>query len=610
MCTLRIVVHSLSLALLVLAIVVSAWSQTGVNVTTWHNDNGRTGQNTQENHFYTSGSNQLSKNNFGVLCNFPTQGQVYAEPLVMAHTNDNGMDVYVADMQDYLYKFTIPGSWSGSCSAIVAASPSPVNLLPTGEFPVPCRDIGSTHCLTIDPTVGVLSTPVIDPNTNTLYLVAESEDGMANFYHRLHAIDLTSFPNEKYHGPVAFPSETVNNATFISRELLQRPALLLTHEEPVPSYPTIYIAFSMMDDSTAFPSGWIYAFDAQDLIAGTPFPLYYALAPDTTSPFAGAGVWQGGAGLAAGPDQNGGNFLYFSTANGYFDLNSGTRDSADSFLKFQTNLQPPSGTYYFSPADQFWRQCHDLDYGSAGTLLIPDSLFSAKYAVKADKEDYLWVVDRTGPGGYTGSCLGGTYCDNTCRPGCIPCGAANNLPESPIQFGTYDIHHGPFARATPAFWSGSSASGDLGELYYAAPQGQMSRYPVISLISSCPILTGGSPPVCNAVKITTLSPSTGDLLGYSATPSVSSNGTGTNNNGIVWAIHSSSDPLGGNTAILYAFDANTLNMLYGSNQCTSRDNSKLGSGEKFTVPTIANGYVFVGTQSNLVIFGNTSTSCN
>ena len=47
-----------------------------VSVTTWHNDNGRTGQNTQENHFYRSGSNQLSKNNFGVLCNFPTQGQV------------------------------------------------------------------------------------------------------------------------------------------------------------------------------------------------------------------------------------------------------------------------------------------------------------------------------------------------------------------------------------------------------------------------------------------------------------------------------------------------------------------------------------------------------
>ena len=108
--TLRIIVYRLSLALTVLAMVVSpASGQTGVNVTTWHNDNGRTGQNTQENHFYTSGSLKLSKNNFGVLCNFPTQGQVYAEPLVIAHTNDNGMDVYVADMQDYLYKFRSPG---------------------------------------------------------------------------------------------------------------------------------------------------------------------------------------------------------------------------------------------------------------------------------------------------------------------------------------------------------------------------------------------------------------------------------------------------------------------------------------------------------------------
>jgi hypothetical protein len=87
--------------------------------------------------------------------------------------------------------------------------------------------------------------------------------------------------------------------------------------------------------------------------------------------------------------------------------------------------------------------------------------------------------------------------------------------------------------------------------------------------------------------------------------------TGANNNGIVWAIRTESSPSGGNrNMVLYAFDANTLTELYDSYMCQSRDYNNAGYGEKFTVPTIANGYVFVGTQSNLVIFGNTSVACN
>jgi hypothetical protein len=144
-------IPSSAMALIAFLSVMQCFSQ--VSVTTWHNENGRTGQNTQESHFYTSGSNKLNKNNFGLLCSFATQGQVYAQPLVVAHTNDNGMDVYVADMQDYLYKFTIPAS--GGCPG----TPTTVNLLQgLNEVPVDCNFIGSDNCKTIKPTVGVLST--------------------------------------------------------------------------------------------------------------------------------------------------------------------------------------------------------------------------------------------------------------------------------------------------------------------------------------------------------------------------------------------------------------------------------------------------------------------
>ena len=78
-----------------------------------------------------------------------------------------------------------------------------------------------------------------------------------------------------------------------------------------------------------------------------------------------------------------------------------------------------------------------------------------------------------------------------------------------------------------------------------------------------------------------------------AVPSVSANGT---TNGIVW------ESQFGTPGILHAYDAaNVAHELYNSNQASLRD--QFGAGVKFAVPTIANGKVYVGTQSGLAVFG-------
>ncbi len=85
------------------------------------------------------------------------------------------------------------------------------------------------------------------------------------------------------------------------------------------------------------------------------------------------------------------------------------------------------------------------------------------------------------------------------------------------------------------------------------------------------------------------------VYGYpGTTPSISANGT---TNGIVWAVEKSS------TAILHAYAANNLgNELYNSDQAINgRD--QLGAAVKFEVPTIANGMVYVGSQTALTVFG-------
>jgi hypothetical protein len=86
-----------------------------------------------------------------------------------------------------------------------------------------------------------------------------------------------------------------------------------------------------------------------------------------------------------------------------------------------------------------------------------------------------------------------------------------------------------------------------------------------------------------------------------ANMSVSSDGF---SNGILWSIEASTYSRG----VLHAYDANHVSTeLYNSEQNSSgRDH--FGKGIKFTVPTIANGKVYVGGQTQLAIFGLLSSN--
>jgi hypothetical protein len=82
--------------------------------------------------------------------------------------------------------------------------------------------------------------------------------------------------------------------------------------------------------------------------------------------------------------------------------------------------------------------------------------------------------------------------------------------------------------------------------------------------------------------------------------SVSSNGT-TAGSAIVWAIDSTQFKVPG-PAVLYAYDATNIpTMLYSSAQNATRDAA--GNAVKFAVPTIANGKVYVGTSTEVDVYG-------
>jgi hypothetical protein len=176
---------------------------------------------------------------------------------------------------------------------------------------------------------------------------------------------------EKYNGPVQLsPTTTFGNVTFTSQQLLQRPGLVYV-PGATPGDPTLDIGFSMMDATFPQPSGWIFSYHSTDLQKAG-YPKYYA----TTGAASvgqrdgrGGGIWQDGAGLAVGLDSNGGISIFFSTAEGIFDLPNTTganADSGDSFVKLPTDLPTISTTGGYFTSSNFLRQLTGSTAGATG----------------------------------------------------------------------------------------------------------------------------------------------------------------------------------------------------------------------------------------------------
>jgi hypothetical protein len=385
-----------------------------VNIWTWHGDNGddnwRTGQNAAETTL-TPTSTSVNKNYFGKICSAGVDGQVYAQALVLGNATINHVNyssvVYVATQNDSVYLFD-GTNCNVIASALSAGGGTVSGLLPSGEAAVPCGNIGAGNCGIFNPKVGILGTPVIDENTNHIYLITYSCDNSCstgagtNYYHRVHALftglstgsALTE--DTTYTGGSSFGVVVSSGSSFMpvfsSHHHIQRPGLLLLPDTDSPT-PKLLIGFSMMDGDTTFPSGFLFMYYGDNLVkAGT--PLVYATEPTTIPAHYGGGIWMDGAGLAAGIDSSGSTYLYVTTADGDFDpLTTGTQctDCGDSFLKLTSILTQSDS---FTPCNQGSRWIDpgmgtnpDNDFGSGVVMLLPDGMLSSwpYLAITADK---------------------------------------------------------------------------------------------------------------------------------------------------------------------------------------------------------------------------------
>ncbi len=522
-----------SLVLFVLVAFSFGWAQ--VNVTTYHNDNARTAQNTQETLLTTA---NVNSSQFGKVFSVTLDGWVYAQPLYLSNVIINGGThnvVYVATEHDSLY----------AIDAATGAVYWQTSLIPSGGTTVnSSSDLG---CGDLVPEVGITGTPVIDPSTNTIYLVAKSKVNGAIVQY-LHAID-TGTHAEKFGGPVQIQASVNGNGNntpvaFNAHYENQRPALLLQNGH-------VEIGWSSHCDISPW-YGWVMSYNAATLAQEAAF---------NTSPNGNSsGVWMGGGGLAGDSSFN----TYFATGNGQYD-GATANDYGDTILK----VGPPSGGTFpvldwFTPYNQSSLSGGDSDLGSGGLVILPTLPNGTQLLAQMGKEGTMFIPNTGNMGKY-----------------CSGCTSDPNIYQE-IPGATVGIW------GSPAYWNGS--------IYWAGASdgGGADNLKAFSFNANNSGLVSTSP-----------TSKSNQTFGFSGPiPSISSNGT---TNGIVWGLDNSS--YGGTCCqALYAFDATNLaNMLYNSNQAASQRDVP-GGAVKFTTPTIANGMVYVGSQFKITGYGLISST--
>jgi fibronectin type 3 domain-containing protein len=549
--------------------------------TMFHYDAESTGVNPSET-VLTPGNVNVAQ--FGKHWSTPMDGQVYAQPLYVSGQNitvgtSPGVHnvAYVATEHDSVYAV------DGDAGNVLWQT----SVLGAGETTMPAAETNSGD-ITVE--IGITGTPVIDPNTNTLYVAAKSKkvvSGVSHYYYKLHALDLGSGA-EKFGGPVEISDTAYNGSTytyasplthpyvrgtgngnitttingasvrivpFNAMRQMNRPGLSLHNGQ-------VYISFASHGDNGPY-HGWVLRYDVPETnAAGGTMVLNGVL---NTTPNGGlGGIWQSGGGIVFDPQ----GAFYFETGNGTF-TNTASNFNAqgfpidanygDSFVKVVEDpgstvlSQNPNGwglkvADYFTPFNEPSLDAADTDLGSGGPLVLPDSVGNATHPhllIGAGKEGKIYLIDRDNMGKYDAA------------------------TDHVVQEQASAING---SLGVPAFFNN--------KIYYVGGYGDVAK--------TFSIANGSA-----RFSTTPTSQSANNFSFPGSTPSITANGT---TNGVVWTIDR-----GSNT--VRAYNANGFNQLLWSSSQAANSRDQLGSVVKFTVPTAVDGKVFVGTTNALVSYG-------
>jgi len=265
------------------------------------------------------------------------------------------------------------------------------------------------------------------------------------------------------------------------------------------------------------------------------------------------GMWESGAGMAADAAGN----LYVVAGNGTVgdsvDPTSLT-NRGESALKLTPSGSTLQVASYFTPNNYQFLNDYDLDYGSVGSLLIPNSV----YFLTGGKDGNLYLLNKDAMGGYQ---------------------AGANQVQQVLQLTGSEMH------CQLTYYKGTAQ-----EFIYVWPENNPLR-----------AIPFGRP--SNLLdRQNELVFSSGGPTGHSGAMLAVSSDASKDGTAILWASYAVTGDAEHDVSpgILRAFDAHDITReLWNNRQNLSRDGS--GNYAKFATPTVANGHVYLPTFSNQVV---------
>jgi len=513
-------------SLLLLCMLIGLTPATHAQVLTAQYNNARTGTDLHEKILTPSNVNART---FGKLYTRTVDGDVFAQPLYVPALTIPGLGkrnvVFAATEHDSVYAFDANGTRDTPLWHTTFIDPD------HGTTTLTDRDV---QCPFITPEVGITPTPVIDPTTKTMYVLARTKEH-GTFVQKLHALDITT-GKERPNSPVVITA-TVHGkgdgsvdgkVTFDPLKENPRAALLLLNGN-------VYLTWASSCDVAPY-HGWVMAYDAHTLRQRAVLNT----SPDGDD----AGIWQSDAGPAVDDAGN----IYLATGNGNFNANNpGGRNYGDTLLKL--HLDGPNLVIrdYFTPFNQKIMDSRDWDLGSQGpVLLAPQRGPHPNLMVLAGKEGKLYLLDRDHLGKFH----------------------QGSDPEVLQTIKTKDAY------GAAAYWNNN---------VYFTDRSDITR--------QFALLNG----------LLTEKAATAPMPSPAATPIVSADGT---SNAILWVASTKEwdETHMDRPAILHAYDAtNITHELYHSEQNSARDRGD--NTVRFSIPTIADGRVFLGTRGHLDVYG-------
>jgi hypothetical protein len=568
-----------------------------MDVLTNRYNSARTGANLNET---VLNQDNVNVNAFGKLFSRGVDGQIYAQPLIVSNLNIPGVGlrtvVFVATTRNMVYAFDAKNA--EACHPIWR-----VDLDGSKAIPVPRTDYGGYQDFTSE--IGVTSTPVIDRESETIYLTSKSKElagGKPHYLYKLHALSLAAGA-AKFGSPATIAETVVNdlldpsgnpkpggqpadftfirgpsakgtgagnengNITFNAFYQLQRPGLLLQDG-------AIYLGFASHGDNGPY-HGWVLAYDAHTLaLLGA-----YCTTPDWSE----GGVWQSGCGVAgdgAGnvyavcgngkpfPDGFGGPALAAQMSKGPFFGQSVLKLRLDRAKK-QFQLED-----WFVTKDIVSDNHDDVDF-CAGPVLLPWSNLMGAWG----KDLAYYIMDRNSLGRFN-------LLSNNIHQYARDMTKAQALRK---DGGTGHIHCAPVVFEDPI----------VGPVSYVWGENDSLRgYPFDSHNSQFQTQTPPNLLSTNVLRI--------GMPGGMLSISSDGEGPGAQKTAVLWALH----PTAGNAnhqtvaGTLQAYKADDLRQSIWSSNHDPRGTDDLGEFAKFCPPVIANGRVYVATFSQqLVVYG-------